>query len=51
MQQYFNVSSDFGIYCIVLDPRMKLSFYEDAAEDAEWNMREKAKIKDKFKGF
>lgn len=50
MEQYFNVSSDYCIYSIVLDPRMKLTFYEDAEQSKSWNSEQKANINNKCKG-
>ena len=51
LNKYFNVSSDFFMLAIVLDPRMKLTFYEDRDKSPTWNIEEKLKIKDTFKGI
>lgn len=50
IRKYFNISSDYCIFAVLLDPRHKSRFYEDCNKDLEWNQKEKAKVEKQLKG-
>ena len=51
LESYFNISSDYCILAVVLDPRQKLQFYDDESKSDDENALERSKIYTQIKFF